>query len=295
MLITGQVDDYHFATPERQVWRMDSKIDRALNMDIIAFGAAVFDLDWVMARTAGLHSAAWKQLFDDYLAGRAAIPGEPFHPFDAHADMFRYVDGQFRVDAVRRFLGSRAINLPEGQSADAPGQETIFALANLKHTLYCELMEQTGIKAFDSTIPVLQLLRLAGLKTALVSTHACGAVMLDAIGLSAFFDSCVDGAVSDRQQLRSKPHPDAFLAAAELLGVAPAQAIAVEDGPLGIAAAKAAGYGLVIGIDHTGKQSVHLLEHGADRVFDDIGDWATRYETMGHASCNRHTKTAHGR
>ncbi|MDZ4277764.1 MAG: HAD family phosphatase [Dehalococcoidia bacterium] len=40
---------------------------------------------------------------------------------------------------------------------------------------------------------------------------------------------------------KSKPAPDLYLKAAELLGVAPARCIAIEDTPAGIASAKAAG------------------------------------------------------
>jgi beta-phosphoglucomutase-like phosphatase (HAD superfamily) len=40
---------------------------------------------------------------------------------------------------------------------------------------------------------------------------------------------------------RPKPHPDPYLRAAELLGVEPARCVAIEDSPLGIAAAEAAG------------------------------------------------------
>ncbi len=47
--------------------------------------------------------------------------------------------------------------------------------------------------------------------------------------------SCFDG------RLRGKPAPDLYLAACEALGVAPADALAVEDSGNGVAAAKAAG------------------------------------------------------
>ena len=45
--------------------------------------------------------------------------------------------------------------------------------------------------------------------------------------------------------LRAKPAPDLYLAACDALGVAPSEAVAVEDSPHGIAAAKAAGLACV--------------------------------------------------
>ena len=47
--------------------------------------------------------------------------------------------------------------------------------------------------------------------------------------------SCFDG------KLRPKPEPDLYLAACESLGVQPTEAVAVEDSPNGVTAAKAAG------------------------------------------------------
>jgi HAD superfamily hydrolase (TIGR01509 family) len=44
-----------------------------------------------------------------------------------------------------------------------------------------------------------------------------------------------------REPLRPKPEPDLYIAACDSLGVAPSEAIAVEDSPNGVAAAKAAG------------------------------------------------------
>jgi len=36
------------------------------------FDAVVFDLDGVVTQTSAVHAAAWKRLFDGYLAARAA-------------------------------------------------------------------------------------------------------------------------------------------------------------------------------------------------------------------------------
>jgi beta-phosphoglucomutase-like phosphatase (HAD superfamily) len=40
--------------------------------------AVLFDLDGVLTKTASVHAAAWKRLFDGLLAQRAADVGEPF-------------------------------------------------------------------------------------------------------------------------------------------------------------------------------------------------------------------------
>ena len=40
--------------------------------------AFLFDLDGVVTRTASVHAAAWKRLFDDYLERRARAEGAAF-------------------------------------------------------------------------------------------------------------------------------------------------------------------------------------------------------------------------
>src|SRR5215204_4035711 len=66
--------------------------------------ACLFDLDGVLTRTATVHAAAWKEMFDGYLRERAARTREEFVPFDPVADYARYVDGKPRYDGVRSFL-----------------------------------------------------------------------------------------------------------------------------------------------------------------------------------------------
>ena len=59
--------------------------------------ACLFDLDGVLTKTATIHAAAWKEMFDDYLRERATRTGEEFVPFDPIADYDRYVDGKPRL------------------------------------------------------------------------------------------------------------------------------------------------------------------------------------------------------
>jgi len=51
--------------------------------------------------------------------------------------------------------------------------------------------------------------------------------------------------------VRSKPSPDPYLRAAELLGVAPTDCLVIEDSPTGVAAAEAAGM-VVLAVPHAG-------------------------------------------
>jgi len=64
---------------------------------------------------------------------------------------------------------------------------------------------------------------------------------LRSAGISGFFAACV----SSDDVGRGKPEPDVYLRACQILGVAPDQAVAVEDSPGGLMAAHAAGMGAI--------------------------------------------------
>lgn len=236
-----------------------------------AFDAAVFDLDGVVTQTASVHAATWKDLFDEYLRRRAERMSEPFQPFDVQDDYLRYVDGKPRDAGVRSFLASRGIALPDGGPDDPPGKETIWGLGNRKNELFHERLARDGVHVYESSVRFIRDLRKNGLRTALVSSSKNAKAVLVAGGLMDLFDACVDGLEAARLGLMGKPSPDMFLHAVRLLAVVPARALGVEDALSGVEALRAAGYGLVIGIDR-GDQSVALREHGADIVIRDLAD-----------------------
>ena len=82
------------------------------------YDAVLFDLDGVLTRTARVHAAAWKRLFDGLLEQRAADTGEALVPFDIDADYRRSVDGKPRYDGAASFLESaRCLALRHPQTA----------------------------------------------------------------------------------------------------------------------------------------------------------------------------------
>ncbi|MEU9788624.1 HAD family hydrolase [Streptomyces phaeochromogenes] len=84
--------------------------------------------------------------------------------------------------------------------------------------------------------------------------------------LDRWFD---DGRIFSSQDVgRGKPAPDLFLHAAERMGVSPGKCVVVEDSPLGVRAAVAAG------MDVYGFTAMTPAERlaGADRLFGDMGE-----------------------
>jgi trehalose 6-phosphate phosphatase len=178
------------------------------------FDAVLFDLDGVVTRTAKVHAASWKRLFDEYLENRAAGEGGSWKPFDIESDYNLYVDGKPRYDGVRSFLESRGIDLPYGSPDDSPDAETICGLGNRKNRIFNEHLKSHGVETYEIAVEFLQLLKENGFKTAVVSSSKNCRAVLTAAGIEDLFDARVDGVVSARIGLEGKPQPDIFLEAA---------------------------------------------------------------------------------
>ncbi len=240
--------------------------------------ACLFDLDGVLTRTATVHAAAWKEMFDDFLRRRAAQTGEAFVPFDIHADYDRFVDGKKRADGVRSFLAARGISLPDGRPDDPPAAATVFGLGNRKNELVLAKLAG-GVEVYPGSVRYVEAVRAAGLGRAVVSSSANTEAVLKVTGLADLFDVVVDGVVAEREGLAGKPAPDSFLFAARALGVTPAEAAVFEDALAGVEAGRAGGFGFVVGVDRTrglhqppGTQAEELLRHGADIVVTDLAE-----------------------
>jgi beta-phosphoglucomutase family hydrolase len=231
--------------------------------------ACLFDLDGVLTKTATVHAAAWKQMFDAYLRERAERTGEAFVPFDPKADYSEYVDGKPRADGVRSFLQSRGIELPEGNPDDPPGAQTIYGLGNRKNKLVVRLIREQGVEPYEGSVRYLEAVRDAGLRRAVVSSSANCHDVLIAAGIDDFFEARIDGIVANREHLKGKPAPDTFLAAARELDAAPSEAAVFEDALAGVAAGRAGNFVCVVGVDRLG-QADALREHGATLVVSDL-------------------------
>ena len=97
-------------------------------------------------------------------------------------------------------------------------------------------------------------------------------IKLEKLGLTEYFDV----AVCSTDVRRTKPAPDIYLKAAELMGLDPADAVAIEDSPAGIKSAKGAGIhtiglrtGMTTNLDISKADEIieNLREFDVDRYF----------------------------
>jgi beta-phosphoglucomutase-like phosphatase (HAD superfamily) len=104
-----------------------------------------------------------------------------------------------------------------------------------------------------------------GLKVGLASSSSCAWVTghLERLGLLSFFD-CI--CARDNVRL-TKPDPALFELAVQRLGVEPCQAVAIEDSPNGILAAKRAGlYCLAVPNELTSQLSLDQADLRVDSL-----------------------------
>jgi beta-phosphoglucomutase family hydrolase len=223
-----------------------------------AITACLFDLDGVLTKTAKVHAAAWKQMFDAFLR---ETQGEDAAPFTDH-DYAAYVDGKTRYDGVRSFLDSRGI---------AHDEQLVHQLGDRKNHLVLELIHDHGVEPYEGSVRYLKAARDAGLRRAVVSSSANCHDVLVAAGIEDLLEARIDGVTVEERHLRGKPAPDMFLEGARALGVEPAQAAVFEDALAGVEAGRAGDFGHVVGVDRVG-QAQALREHGADVVVQDLAE-----------------------
>jgi HAD superfamily hydrolase (TIGR01509 family) len=225
----------------------------------------LFDLDGVLTPTAEVHMHAWSRLFTPYLESRGVAPY-------VESDYFAYIDGKPRYDGVRSLLASRGLSLPDGDAADAPGDDTVAALGNRKNAVFNQVVDDEGVTPYPGSIEFLDAVVAAGHRVAVVTSSRNGRKVLEGAGLADRFAVVVDGEVSAARGLAGKPAPATYEYGAQLLSLTAAQCVVVEDAHSGAEAGRAGAFGLVLGVNR-GVGARVLLDAGADVVVDDLHDF----------------------
>ncbi len=140
---------------------------------------------------------------------------------------------------------------------------------------------------YPGSVELLDYLAERGTRMAVVSSSRNTPPVLEAAGLAGRFRVVVDGNVAAREQLSGKPAPDTFAYAAAQLGVPNERAVVFEDALSGVAAGRAGGFGLVVGVDR-GVGADRLTESGADLVVTDLAELVAVMATVGDDPIEAH-------
>ncbi|MDO4322706.1 MAG: beta-phosphoglucomutase [Lachnospiraceae bacterium] len=179
--------------------------------------AVIFDLDGVICFTDTYHYQAWKAIAD----------AQGIY-FDEKINN--------RLRGVSR-MDSLDIILERSERSYSAGEKE--KLARQKNEIYRDLLKKMTPEDLPQDVKAtLEALKERELKVAVGSSSKNTKMILRQIGLEGFFH-----AVSDGTNITfSKPNPEVFLKAADMLGLQPGECLVVEDAEAGIQAAHNGGF-----------------------------------------------------
>jgi HAD superfamily hydrolase (TIGR01509 family) len=227
----------------------------------------LFDLDGVLTPTADIHMLAWRTLFTQVFAEKGV--DRPY----TDDDYYRYLDGKTRYAGVAGMLASRGIELPWGSADDPSSADTVSGVGNRKNDVFTRVLTEQGIAPYPGSLELVRRLHDEGMPMGVVSSSANARWVLTTAGILDYFPVLVDGLLAAEEHLASKPAGDMFVRGARGLGIEPADAVVFEDAISGVAAGRAGGFGLVVGVDR-GVGEKALLDSGAHVVVDDLAAFA---------------------
>lgn len=177
----------------------------------------IFDLDGVICHTDKYHYQAWKKIADEEKIEFNEVINE-------------------RLRGVSR---AESLEIILEKASKEYSQEEKQHLMDKKNNIYRSLLKGMSPSDVSTEIRVtLNKLKEKGYKLAIGSSSKNTMLILSQLGLKDFFDGIADGT----KITNSKPDPEVFLKAAELIKENPDNCMVVEDANAGIDAASAGGF-----------------------------------------------------
>jgi beta-phosphoglucomutase family hydrolase len=181
--------------------------------------AFILDMDGTMVDNARFHARAWRQCLNELEMGLG------------DAELQELIAGRTNEQVLCHVFGDRL--RPEQIASHAERKEEIYRSLVAAH-----LKPLPGLHTFLERSATLGV----GLAVATSAGPANIAFTLDGLGVKDFFEVVV----GERDVENGKPHPDAFLTAANRLWVAPEKCLVFEDSKAGVEAAGRAGMAVVV-------------------------------------------------
>lgn len=210
--------------------------------------AYFFDMDGVLFDSMPNHAIAWEEVMKQHQL--------PFTAYDCYLN-----EGRTGESVIREAMWT-------ARNRDATPDEiaTIYA----EKSAYFTMLEQKsgGTPTISGVADVLQYIQSRGHQIWVVTGSGMRSLLdnLNAV-LPPVFQR--DRMITAFDVVKGKPDPEPYLKAWERSGLAKEQCVVIENAPLGVRSAKAAG--LIVYAVNTGILTREdLLQAGADKVFDSM-------------------------
>jgi beta-phosphoglucomutase len=184
--------------------------------------AIILDLDGVICDTAHFHFLAWHRLAAEYGYELTQADNEQ-------------LKGVSRADSLTFILGLANKTLSTEQFNEDLRRKNEWYLDLVKDMGPLDVLP--GVPSFFAEVAARKI------PLALGSASKNANMVLTRVGLIQAFDAIVDAS----QVSQGKPHPETFIKAAELLGIAPENCLVFEDSAAGVQAAISGGMKAGIG------------------------------------------------
>lgn len=196
--------------------------------------ALLWDVDGVLAETErDGHRLAFNQAFEAH--------GLPWRWSVAHYGTLLTVTG-----GRERLLHDLLLR-SDAPARQAEREALALQVHQTKNRLYADLVRAQGIPLRDGVLALMADCRAQGVRMAITTTTSRANVeVLLRPHLGPAWQDWFAALVCGEDVARKKPDPAVYLLALQRLGMAPRAALAIEDSPAGVAAARAAGVPVVV-------------------------------------------------
>lgn len=176
----------------------------------------IFDLDGVLCHTDEYHYLAWKKISDT-------------NNWYFDREINNRLRGISRVDSLQVILDKNKVKISE---------ELFEEILVLKNKYYLELLENMSKEDLDNGVfETLNFLIDNDVKMCVASSSKNASTILSKLGIKELFEVIIDGNVITK----SKPDPEVFEKAFEVLNINEKECLIVEDSKVGIEASNTLG------------------------------------------------------
>ena len=220
--------------------------------------AVLFDMDGVLFDSMPGHALAWSKAMTQF--------GLHMEPEEAYMNEGRTGAGTIHILARRYW----------GREATQDEIDHIYAAKCVEYNRHFDRHGEAPI--MPGAAAVLQRVREAGLMRVIVTGSAQESLLsrIDAAYPDMFSEELM---VTAKDVRYGKPHPEPYLIGLHKAGVEAAEAIVVENAPLGVEAAKAAGI-FTVAVNTGPLPDKALLDAGADRLYPSMQALADDFVTL---------------